>query len=414
MPNDATPSGDTPLPSLPLPPSITSETPGTWAYSTMSVRVANIARRTLEENDFPPEIAARVGVLIADIPESPLRLLRRGAPDAMAWESYVRPYLGQNWLTPPWFLTETYFYRRLIEATGYYVPGPGFNLDPFLFQKEQSLLVGMGTIAEIAGRLSGWLGDGHRNEHLAALLAITLWGNRADLSLWPAGEEGEQPSDVNWESARAHNLADDTEQVLNYLDGRSLARIDIIADNAGIELVADLALADYLLSTSTAAVIRLHLKPHPTFVSDAMIKDVYDAIGFLQNAADDHVAAFGSRLADHLSDGRLVLERDAFWVSPLPFWELPTGLRQKLSESDLLICKGDANYRRLLGDRMWPFSTPFAEILSYAPAPLLALRVLKAELACGLRETDIERLNREDPDWLVNGRWGVIQFALPA
>jgi hypothetical protein len=47
------------------------------------------------------------------------------------------------------------------------------------------------------------------------------------------------------------------------------------------------------------------------------------------------------------------------------------------------------------------------------PAPLLALRTLKAELACGLTEEQVTRLNEEEADWLVNGRYGVIQFALP-
>jgi hypothetical protein len=32
-------------------------------------------------------------------------------------------------------------------------------------------------------------------------------------------------------------------------------------------------------------------------------------------------------------------------------------------------------------------------------------------LAAGLRREQIERLDQEDPQWMVNGRWGVIQFA---
>jgi hypothetical protein len=46
--------------------------------------------------------------------------------------------------------------------------------------------------------------------------------------------------------------------------------------------------------------------------------------------------------------------------------------------------KGDANYRRLIGDALWPHDTPFAHVLSYFAAPLLALRTLKSEVCVGL------------------------------
>ena len=94
-----------------------------------------------------------------------------------------------------------------------------------------------------------------------------------------------------------------------------------------------------------------------------------------------------------------------------PFWQLPTDLRANLSHSSLIISKGDANYRRLLGDRHWPFTTPFDKILHNSPAPLVALRTLKAEVAAGLKFEQIERLNNEERGWLVNGRYGVIQLA---
>jgi hypothetical protein len=90
---------------------------------------------------------------------------------------------------------------------------------------------------------------------------------------------------------------------------------------------------------------------------------------------------------------------------------MPDELRQDLSRAQLIISKGDANYRRLLGDRHWPYTSSFQAIMAYTPAPLLALRALKAEVAAGLRAEQIERLDVEDPEWLVNGRWGVIQFA---
>jgi hypothetical protein len=94
-------------------------------------------------------------------------------------------------------------------------------------------------------------------------------------------------------------------------------------------------------------------------------------------------------------------------------WEMPARMRQLLAQASLVITKGDYNYRRLAGDRDWPYSTPFGAVVCYLPVPLLALRVLKAELALGLQSGEAERLSQADPDWLVNGRWGVIQYAPP-
>ena len=201
---------DHPLPGLLIPEPICSDVPGTWAYSTTTVRIADIARRTLVENEFSPEIIQRVNELIVDIPMSPVRLLQQdAAPDAQEWVNYTRPHLGQDWLETPWFFIETYFYRRLLEATGYFEPGPGEALDPFAYQKEQGLRSTRPAISALAERLHVWLNHGFHESHLAALLAIDLWGNRADLSLWPA-DEGKQPTHAEWEALGEHTLDDDT------------------------------------------------------------------------------------------------------------------------------------------------------------------------------------------------------------
>ena len=86
------------------------------------------------------------------------------------------------------------------------------------------------------------------------------------------------------------------------------------------------------------------------------------------------------------------------------------GLREELSKASYIISKGDANYRRLLGDRHWPFETPFKDIVSYMPSPVVALRALKSEVACGLAPGQAEKTADQDPDWLINGKWGVVQF----
>jgi hypothetical protein len=50
-------------------------------------------------------------------------------------------------------------------------------------------------------------------------------------------------------------------------------------------------------------------------------------------------------------------------------------------------------------------------VVRYLPAPVLVLRVAKAEIAVGLRPGQAEELDRLDPDWRIDGNWGMIQFA---
>ena len=102
---------------------------------------------------------------------------------------------------------------------------------------------------------------------------------------------------------------------------------------------------------------------------------------------------------------------DFAWCQPQAFWALPQNAQDELKTSDLVIIKGDCNYRRLLNDCLFDLSTPFEDVSAYFPAPILALRTLKAELGCGIppeRRAMAERDHRGD--WMVSGRYGVVQF----
>ena len=186
--------------------------------------------------------------------------------------------------------------------------------------------------------------------------------------------------------------------------------MEIILDNTGLELVHDLALADYLLSGLGLMEIQLSVKAHPTFVSDALKVDVLQAIQFLKEMDHAALKSMANRLENHVQSRRLTMTEDFFWNSPLAGWQMPDRLREEFARFDLIVSKGDANYRRWLGDRHWSFITPIDDILSYLPTPLAVLRVLKSEVAAGLLPGQPEKLSRRDPDWLVDGKWGMIQF----
>jgi hypothetical protein len=170
----------------------------------------------------------------------------------------------------------------------------------------------------------------------------------------------------------------------------------------------DLALVDFLLGEGLVEQVAFHLKQQPFFVSDTMPRDVEAGLAALPHGGQA-ARALGERTQEHLARGRLRLYTHWFYVTSLFYFQLPDDLRAELAAADLVIFKGDVNYRRLIGEVHWPPTTPFAQTTAYFPAPLVALRTCKGELIVGLAEGEAERLQAEDPAWMVNGRRGLVQ-----
>lgn len=412
-------------PDLPIPEPLRGADLGTFAHSSVVVRLPDIARRTLADNSFSPETVSAIQAMIDEIPDEPLRWLTdMNAPDSNDWQEYLTPYIDHppeinNWLEPPWFFVETYFYRRILEATQYFQMDFADRFDPFLEQKRRGLEVGKNVILQLRHKLEQWISQGYdQRKLLVHLLRMTLWGNQADLSLWPVDQDNQVDTDALNEKAatmRSNIIIDDTNALVEYLFSLTpnKARVDFIIDNAGVELIYDLVLADFLLSREIAGSVYFHLKFHPTFVSDATVTDVNQTVSSLVSDDNVHVCEKGVRLSSHLKRDLLILRDHAFWTSPLSMWEMPDDLYSELAESDLIISKGDANYRRLLGDRHWRHTVPFNQVANYLRLPYVALRVIKSEVAIGLDETKHEFLHENRPGWMTNGKWGMIQFINP-
>jgi len=425
-----------PLPKLPLPPKLLSNEPGTWAYDTMSRRVREeiLGREVIGANAellSKPEWAkarASLEALNAEL-EAPgttvLRYLTDDvAPDSAAWREILRPYVegGNTWLDAPWCVTEFYLYRRVMESLGFFTEPEQF-LDPFLASKRKGLASSLGSMEALAPKVLAALRPGEDvplDAGLRLFALISLWGNRMDLSLWPAGTDG-NVADAFAEvlaAGEANLLHDDFSDLLGVAQECKAAggkRVDIIVDNAGFELVTDLCLADYLVTSGVASEVVFQLKAHPTFVSDARAVDLKEHVESLACAEGfPGCVALGERWRGHLASGRWKLQEHLFWVQPSAMWEMPSDLFDELaSKSALAFTKGDANYRRLLGDRSWALDAPFKQVCAYFPTTLCALRTLKAELGCGMRGEETARAAAQDASWMVNGRFGVIQVAPP-
>jgi hypothetical protein len=389
-----------------LPPPILTSEPDSFARRTFERRIPGIVEETIELNRFPPDIRRALEELRWEIVEAgPVRGLHESASDRHFWHEVSRPYLGRSWLDVPWFWAETFFYRRILEATRYFQPGPWQGFDPYAAKKQTEWEIE--AAPQVAGAILERLPEDPYRQ-FEGLLHASLWGNRTDLSYDAVARE----ADVGLPDAeRANLLVDDTRAVWEHLRGGPPGRLAIIADNAGTELLVDLALVDFLLRRRLAAQVVLHLKPQPFFVSDTMPADVETGLEALARGGEA-AGALAARARQHLAEGRLRLTTHWAYPTCLFYYQLPADLYGELDAMRLVIFKGDVNYRRLLGDAHWPHATPFETATAYFPAPLLALRTLKAELIVGLRPGEAERLHLEDPDWLVNARRGVVQARL--
>lgn len=374
--------------------------PGTFARVTLERRMPNIVRNAIADNAYESEVVANLQGLLAELDTGQIRLLQDAAPDTAAWESYLAPILGRSWREIPWYFGESYFYRRILEATRYFQKNRSLESDPFYLPKKRGLEEALSSIIIESNP------DKDKLVVLETLLVKALWGNQADLSLDPGGkarstEIDDRPIIVN-----------DLPEILPWFSDLRASRIQVVLDNAGAELLADLYLVDFLLTTGIAATITLHGKAHPTFVSDATSNDIASTIAAIARADNPNLQHWGQRLQSYLNDGRVQIEDDYFWTAPLMFWEMPPTLSQQLSQSDAVLIKGDANYRRLVGDFHWEMTTSFSQVTDYFPAPFIALRTLKSEIAIGLSQAQIEATSQKDTQWLTSGRWGLIQARL--
>jgi len=322
------------------------------------------------------------------------------------WKEQIALHEGRPWGAVPWYFAEMLFYMRLLVDFGYFDSSSSmYGVDPFQPEKDEELFSKNGCLSN-AGRVTDLLERTRSiSERILLLLRCSLWGNRIDLS-------NKSIAKGAWnrilERGVKYILIDHSESLAGLLWGAQ--RVDIVTDNCGTELVCDLFLAESLLKMPGLREVHFHLKKHPVFVSDAMVKDVQKTLDRLSGEKDTQVSSFGKSLVTYIEEGRLFLHEHWFWNSPLFYTDFPKSLGTELSKSGLVILKGDVNYRRLLSDRRWQHSEKMEDIAGQFPAPFAVLRTLKSEIIVDLEEETVKALDRVDPHWMLNGERGVIRL----
>jgi hypothetical protein len=380
------------------PPVITAADPAAFPHSVFHVRHPKVVAQVKAALPYGPERLAALDAFLEETLHGSLDpLADDDAGDRAQWDRWGESYFGKGlrWTEAPFLWAESYFHRRLLSAAGYFA-GPWRGVDPFGPMKAASL-AGDGLAEELAALGSAEaLAPAERD---AAALHASLWGNRADLGFQLVAGAPVVPE----------VLVDDGPALFAHLAG-SPGRVNLVADNAAEELVYDLLLIDRLLGTGRATEVTLYLKPRPYYVSDATAQDFAAAVHRLDTVPGPAAEA-ASRLRAACARGRLTIQAPEFFCSPFGFDELPKDLLDAIATARLTIFKGDLNYRRLVGDRLWPEQTPFRTLTSYLPGPVAALRTYKSEVSVGLSPDPVRTLDEAEPGWRYAGRHAVIQFS---
>ncbi|KAH7909987.1 DUF89 domain-containing protein [Hygrophoropsis aurantiaca] len=360
---------------------------------------------------------------------------------------------SQNtWFTAPWLYAECYLYRLFHAYFKQTVHWREF--DPFFAQKQEMFKNSGSAIYQIASTMHELESEKAKlegdSEKLGVLfkemIQMCLWGNATDLSLLthlsPSDIEHLQTVGKDAQEARKEFiLKDDQDQVWEHIESLKDkgSRCDFILDNAGFELFTDFVFADFLVTyTPYFSQVVFHPKLFPWFVSDVTPTDFEATIASLLSptffSSDGSVSppesvarleTMVNRWKSYLSDGTFSLSTNiggvnntamaGFWTSPWPYWNLKERaplLWESLNKSDLVIFKGDLNYRKLTGDVKWPVSTSFSAALGPLAGsfPLLSLRTNKADVAVGVSQETADKLDSRGEKWRVSGKYALISF----
>jgi hypothetical protein len=380
-----------------LPPELLNNDPEGFAWGVWHDRTPKLVTQIRDANPYGPDQRRALDALLEEIASGVMQPLGPHAHDRQVWDAWGADYFGKPWLDAPFLWSESYFYRRLLDAVGFFEPGPWRGFDPFEYLKTAELrdpalepdLAALDDLQHLDIEEQG-----------RAKLLASLWGNRADLGFRFGSTAGPGAP------AAARVIVDQSASLWAALTPG--ASVVLVADNAGRELLADLALIDHMLTHCHVGSVSLHVKPHPYYVSDATATDVVACLRRLA-ATPGSAAEASQHVQTAMSEGQVRLYTHDFYCAPWSFHRMPADLAAQFSQATVTVLKGDLNYRRLVGDRDWPPTTPFTDVAAYFPGTVAALRTLKSDVITGLDPATVAELDATGQPWRTDGSHGLIQ-----
>lgn len=247
-----------------------------------------------------------------------------------------------------------------------------------------------------------------RKQQIESILKTNLSANSSDSSqmFW------RDFSDVD-------PIIDDSEKFWNkyciYIEpGKT---VNIIVDNFGIEFLSDLLLGYYLTKKGVEKII-YHVKVLPMFVSDVVDGDQTIMIKTLKSLIDncqDNEENYKNAL-NNLSEAVDKFEFKAHYDLNMPssFSDLASSGQDSIKSifqgENLLIVKGDLNYRRLIKDNLRSSLKRTVKLIKYINCPLLVIRSYKSNTVLDFKTSDKSKIAKYGPDWKTEGKVGAILY----
>ena len=250
----------------------------TFTGITVARRIPQIIRETvLSIPNLPEEAKAQYELLACAIRDDrPIEAISTDASSLLdlLFSPHVCRAVNQKmgWYSIPWWLVENYEYL-LMNRIQRSLPDPTLPRDPFYYMKRKALDSAMAALPTLLSPLVHMaVALSESSESLESVLHSfilrNLWGNKADLSMSAGKVESAQST------ANDALLVDDWKPLWTYIQSRSLRRVAIFADNCGLELLCDLALAALLLHVFKDVAVTYFIKSDPVFVSDVTPADI--------------------------------------------------------------------------------------------------------------------------------------------
>lgn len=242
---------------------------------------------------------------------------------------------------------------------------------------------------------------------------------------------GANTSDLSQEGAHANLVEpniypDESADVVKYLEnlkkergeGRRI-KVDVLTDNCGLELLSDIELAVFLLTHGLSDSVVFHVRVLPQYVSDVTknkyVDDFEQLLCKLQTMVSRGMKDYHllENVRNFLEDGRIRVETNLFWNLPTYYHKHKKLFAGIIGGSDLVIVKGDLNYRKLVGDKNYHSLCWLRRRARELGYPVLALRAVKSSLvdvgfvmpnSWKKRNKIIHNING------LNGDYGIIRF----
>lgn len=322
------------------------------------------------------------------------------------------------------------FYGLPIEIQEYMSDGHRDVMDPYKLKKKKSIeddVKGVKSYILDCLNIIGSFKNKYNQEALRNVVRLSLDTNSCDLSqlggktIHPLPEENIYPSErvafVEYFDKESGKGSEDTDPkiVVNYL-----------VDNGSVEFFSDLTFAFVVLNMANVKEVNFYVNKLPIFVSDVVEDDFTYMVETIKRCLDN-LQVEDAKKAEYcscLAKLEELVNMKRINIKPGFIWNMPTEYRALANDgcdlfrqqNSVLVIKGDLNYRRLAGDKMWSYKKRLSKITQdFLECPTLVIRSFKSDLVLDYSFSRYRKNNKNDDNryWRENGEYGVIRFLPP-